>query len=159
MWKFIVTCGYLGYLPLVPGTFGTLPAVGLFLLAAKGPFPDLILAGALAASCAGCVILGKRAQQGFGAEDPRPFVLDEFAGYLVAVMFLGHGYVIWKAALVAFIAFRAFDVVKPFPARRLEALPGGWGILLDDIMAGVYANVATRIALYLLVAKGLLAAR
>jgi len=155
MRKFIVTCGYLGYLPLVPGTFGTLPAVALFFLAAQTPLPDLIIAAVLLCACVAAVAFGKGAQGDFGTEDPRPFVLDEFAGYLVTVLCLGSGGFVWKAVL-AFVAFRFFDVVKPFPARRLEALPGGWGILLDDIMAGIYANIAVRIALHYLRAKGFL---
>jgi len=155
MRRFIVTCGYLGYLPLAPGTFGTLPAVALYLLAARTPLTDVIIAAALLCSCAAAVAFGRQAQADFGKEDPRPFVLDEFAGYLVAVLFLGSGLIVWKAVL-AFVAFRLFDVVKPFPARRLESLPGGWGILMDDIMAGIYANIAMRVVLYCLLAKGVL---
>jgi len=157
MRKFICTCGYLGCLPLAPGTYGTLPAVVLFVFAAKTPWPDVLLGVALLAACWACIAFGKWAQVEFGTKDPRAFVLDEFAGYLVAVICLGSGLIVWKAGL-AFIAFRFFDVVKPFPARRLEALPEGWGILLDDLMAGVYANIAVRVALYCLQAKGILVA-
>jgi phosphatidylglycerophosphatase A len=155
MRKLICTCCYLGYLPLAPGTFGTLPAVALFVLAAKTRVPDVLIGAALVGACAASVWLGKWAQEEFGKKDPQPFVLDEFAGYLLAVLFLGSGHIVWKAA-IAFLAFRLFDVVKPFPARRLESAPAGWGILLDDLMAGVYANFTTRIVLYLLAAKGML---
>lgn len=128
--------------------------MGLFLLATQTPAREVIVAVVLALSCAASVALGHWAQAEWHNEDPRPFVLDEFAGYLVAVLFLGQGGIVWKAVL-AFAAFRFFDVVKPFPARRLERLPAGWGILLDDIVAGVYANIAVRVAVVLLGAKGI----
>jgi len=153
MRKFILTCGRLGHLPLAPGTFGTLPAVALFLFASKTPVADLIIAGVLLGACEASLAWGQWAQGEFNSKDPRPFVLDEFAGYLVAVLFLGAGHILLKA-IIAFFAFRFLDVVKPFPARRLEALPGGWGILLDDLAAGVYANVAVRVALYFLHTRG-----
>lgn len=156
--KFFATCGYLGFLPWMPGTFGTLPAMGLFLLATHTPMTESILAVVLLCSCGGCVVLGRWGQQAFGSEDPRPFVLDEFAGYLAAVLFLGGGLIIWKAGL-AFLAFRFFDIVKPYPARRLEKLPGGWGILLDDLVAGFYANILVRVVLYYLAATEILLSR
>ena len=70
--------------------------------------------------------------------DPGPVVIDEFVGYLVSVAFLPHS--IW-IAVAGFFLFRALDIVKPPPARRLERLPGGWGIVLDDVAAGVYCQL------------------
>ena len=70
--------------------------------------------------------------------DPGPVVIDELVGYLVSVAFLPHS--IW-IAVAGFFLFRAFDIVKPPPARRLERLPGGWGIVLDDVAAGVYCQL------------------
>lgn len=70
--------------------------------------------------------------------DPGPVVIDELVGYLVSVAFLPHS--IW-IAVAGFFLFRAFDIVKPPPARRLERLPGGWGIVLDDVSAGVYCQL------------------
>ena len=70
--------------------------------------------------------------------DPGPVVIDELVGYLVSVAFLPHS--IW-IAVAGFFLFRAFDIVKPPPARQLERLPGGWGIVLDDVSAGVYCQL------------------
>jgi phosphatidylglycerophosphatase A len=82
----------------------------------------------------------------FGDEDPHPFVLDEFAGQWVALLILPIGYHAsgWAVACtagLAFLLFRVFDVIKPPPARQAEHLPAGWGILTDDLVAGLYANL------------------
>jgi phosphatidylglycerophosphatase A len=80
-------------------------------------------------------------------EDPPVVVVDEVVGMWISLLFLPKG--IWIAGL-SFLLFRLFDIVKPPPARRLEALQHGWGIMLDDVAAALYANVAARLALYLL---------
>jgi phosphatidylglycerophosphatase A len=72
-------------------------------------------------------------------KDPGPVVLDEVAGYLVALLRIKEGVPDMKELLLAFIAFRLFDVIKPWPARRIEHLPRGFGIMLDDVVAGLYA--------------------
>ncbi len=84
------------------------------------------------------------AERHYGSKDPGEAVADEMAGFLVTMAFfpLSAGPVI-----LGFFVFRAMDIIKPFPARRLERLPGGWGIVADDVMAGVWANVFTRIGL------------
>ncbi len=74
--------------------------------------------------------------------DPGRVVIDEGVGYLVTVAFLPHG--IWSAAL-GFLVFRILDIWKPFPARQLERLSGGWGIVADDVMAGIYGNLLLRL--------------
>lgn len=74
-------------------------------------------------------------------KDPGRVVIDEAIGYLVTVALLPHG--MWTAVW-GFLAFRFFDVAKPPPIRRLEELPGGWGIVLDDVLAGVYGNLVIR---------------
>lgn len=74
-------------------------------------------------------------------EDPGPVVIDEAAGYLFAVAFLPHGPV---TAIAGFLVFRALDILKPPPARQLERLPGGWGIVLDDIAAGLLSQLLLR---------------
>jgi phosphatidylglycerophosphatase A len=75
-------------------------------------------------------------------KDSKRVVVDEFLGQALAVAFLPKDPVLWATA---FLAFRALDVVKPFPARRLEELPGGAGVMADDIVAGVYANVCVQL--------------
>ena len=79
-------------------------------------------------------------------EDPRRVVIDEGMGFLVTVAFLPHGL---RTAVVGFLLFRLLDIVKPVPIRRLERLPGGWGIVADDVMAGLYGNAIIRIWLEL----------
>jgi len=88
-----------------------------------------------------------RAEVLYGRKDCGRIVIDEFAGYWVAMAFLPAtaGYMI-----AAFFAFRFFDILKPFPARKLERrCSGGWGVMLDDVAAGVYANLAVRVAVHL----------
>jgi phosphatidylglycerophosphatase A len=84
------------------------------------------------------------AEHSFGQKDASRIVIDEFAGYLIAVAFLPKTLLIYAAA---FVVFRVIDVLKPFPAARLESVPGGAGVVLDDLVAGVYANVLIRIML------------
>ncbi|HPD13444.1 MAG TPA: phosphatidylglycerophosphatase A [Planctomycetota bacterium] len=149
--EWAVSCFYLGEFPFASGTVGSLGAVALYLLAA------LRLEGAtlsLAAGAAGVVFaaigiaLGHWAQVHYDNRDPRQFVLDEAAGQmfaLVAVTPLVMSVVRWKAALAAFLFFRVCDVIKPFPASRAEALNAGWGIVLDDVIAGLYAAALTHL--------------
>jgi phosphatidylglycerophosphatase A len=126
-----------GYAPKAPGTAGS--AVGLLLWLA---LPDVLWIQLLAiaiVSAAG-VWSGSVAERHFGRRDPGQVVVDEVAGMMVTCVLnplAGPG-----AMLVAFVLFRAADIVKPFPVNRLERLPGGAGIMADDLMAGVYANVA-----------------
>lgn len=142
----------LGYVPFAPGTWGTLPAVGAFLLirllVPAEPWQSLTLGGLLLAACGGAIPLGNWSQTLWGRKDPRRFVLDEVAGFLLTVLLFRRGgllpLVVWAFALT-----RAADIVKPPPARQLEALPGGWGILLDDLAASVYAAVILHVLCWL----------
>jgi phosphatidylglycerophosphatase A len=130
-----------GYSPLIPGTIGTLPAVALFLVIAKTVPSDhqmWAIVACLLIACVLSILLGPWAQRYWGRKDPRHFVLDEVAGFFVTVLLFRTPDPL-QTALWAFVATRFFDIVKPFPARRLENLPGGWGILLDDLAASLYA--------------------
>ncbi len=131
----------LGHAPVAPGTFGTLGGLGL--AACVGwtwpqayfwllPVLVLVLSGV-------GIALGRWAENRFGKKDPGPFVLDEVAGYLVAAWWpvFPPGGLLHLG--VAFLLFRITDIVKPWPGRRLESLPRGWGIVLDDLAAGVWA--------------------
>jgi len=138
-----------GFIPLAPGSAASLAVVALykfFLIKLSWPlFLGIIvlvgLTGALAASSY---------SRELGHKDPRRIVIDEVAGQGLT-LFLAPGS--WAAMAAGFVLFRLFDVVKPFPLRRLEKLPTGWGILADDLGAGVYAWVVLRI--FLLVRGGL----
>jgi len=89
---------------------------------------------------------GGIAERHFQRTDPGPVVLDEVMGMLITLFMVS---VTWKGALAGFLWFRLFDIVKPPPANRLEQLPGGVGIMADDGMAGIYANIALRASLWL----------
>lgn len=137
----IATALGVGYVPLAPGTFGS--AVGLLLWA--------VLPAALAPQAAAIAVLllagswsGSVAERHFGTTDPSPVVVDEVMGMLVTLFLNPVG---WGGALAGFVLFRIADVVKPWPANRLERLPGGAGVMADDLMAAVYANVALRVTM------------
>lgn len=139
-------CG-LGYAPVAPGTAGTLLGVGIYLLVAlttRGVLQSVLLAAVLLAACAAAVPLGRWAQKHWGRPDPRRFVLDEVAGFLLTVLLFRTGD-IWLTAAWAFLASRFFDIIKPPPARQAEKLTGGWGILADDLVASLYAAAALHV--------------
>ena len=150
MVRFVATGGFLGYSPLAPGTAGSLGCAVLlwFLL------PEITIAGpplhtvVFLISVVTLVVLAMWvagvAERGFGQKDASRIVIDEFVGYLIAVAFLPKTFLVYVAA---FVVFRVVDILKPFPAARLESAPGGVGIVLDDVVAGIYANVLVRIML------------
>lgn len=149
----IATCG-VGYLPLAPGTWGSLLGVGLYLTLRRFSFPSahaaasdirqnyiiqlvaitvVTIVGTWAAS------LTERVSK---TKDPSKVVVDEVAGQLIALLAVPVG--VWSTndlwwLVSAFILFRFFDIVKPYPARRFEKLKGGLGIMADDLVAGIYA--------------------
>ena len=135
----IATCG-VGYLPLAPGTFGSLVGVGIFLLLPPIAIPITILAVTFAGIWA-----GSRTEELSGRKDPGKIVVDEVAGQLIALFPLV--FVKWSMimVMVSFILFRFFDIVKPYPANKLQDLEGGLGIMCDDLVAGVYAAVIVSI--------------
>lgn len=133
------TCGFLGLIPVAPGTFGTLGGVAIAWGLAR---TDYFLLWVLLAAGAIYLLgrsLGSWAEEYAGAKDPGFFVLDEVVGYLVTVAWIGGPSPL--ALLLAFCAFRFFDVVKPPPVRNIERVGGGDGIMLDDVAAGVYGLV------------------
>jgi len=145
----IVTFGGAGLLPQAPGTWGSAAAALLVWLIWHWIGPTswvfFLLAG-LILSCVLCIMLGGWAQDFLGRKDPGPVVLDEVAGICLTLLALPMKHP-GLAVLVAFVAFRVFDVTKPPPARQLERLPAGWGILLDDLAAAVYANLVCQAVL------------
>ncbi len=92
------------------------------------------------------VWLGNHARELFGRDDPGPFVLDEFVGMWIAMFGMGGGVPLtWYGVPAAFVLFRIFDIVKPYPANRLDRIPNGWGIMGDDVAAGLYAGIVVRL--------------
>ena len=134
---FIATCGYLGYVPLAPGTFGSAAGLAVFFLIRSTGSVTLELAAILVLFAIG-IWSGTIAEHYFGGVDPAPVVMDEVVGMLITLAFLPVGV---TGAIVGFLVFRALDVFKPWPSAQFERLPGGLGVMADDGMAAIYGNV------------------
>jgi len=134
----------LGHLPVAPGTWASAAAVLVWWLLRSSLPPAAaraLLVWLMAVALALGLALGPAAERAYGRGDPRQFVLDELAGqWLTCLLFWWRGSAV--TAVAAFVAFRLFDISKPFPIRRLERLAGGWGIMADDLAAAVYAAAA-----------------
>lgn len=155
----LVTFFGAGLSPVAPGTAGSLVAsiVLLLIYRSVGDWTyagwQAVLALGLILASAGSVALGSWSFGYFGKKDPGSFVLDEVAGICLATL-VQPMYAGWREAsvlLATFLAFRLFDVWKPWPCHRLERFPAGWGILADDLAAAVYANVLCQIVLRFLI--------
>jgi len=137
----VATFAGAGFFPVAPGTLGS--AIGVGLSAALGQLrlalasKSCVMAGvALGLGAAGIWAAGK-AEHFFGHRDPGPVVIDEVVGQML--VFLARPGANWKWLLTGFLLFRALDVLKPFPARHAERLPRGWGIMMDDVVSGLYS--------------------
>ena len=137
----MATGGYAGYAPVAPGTAGSLVGLGVYALVRwyGGPGLEAIVLSAVVAVGVWSATVGERY---FGKTDPGHVVIDEVAGMLLTLLWLP---VTWVGALVGFLAFRVFDIIKPFPAGAAERLPRGWGVMADDLVAGVYAHLVVRL--------------
>ncbi len=144
----IATSAGAGYFPIAPGTAGS--AVGVVIVAGLERLPvqaawQMALIGVIAAGLfATGVWAAGEAEKVFARIDPGQVVIDEVVGQMVTL--LARPRASWKWLLAGFLLFRAFDIIKPFPARRAERLHGGWGIMLDDGIAGVYGLVVLAVA-------------
>ena len=130
-------CG-VGFCPVAPGTVASL--VGLGIAAILGGNPVSQVAGCGVAVALALWSSGPTART-LGKNDPSCVVIDEVAGMMVAVAALP---ILWPHYLAAFLLFRLLDIAKPFPINRLERLPGAWGMVLDDLLAGLIANLLLR---------------
>jgi phosphatidylglycerophosphatase A len=143
---FVATAAYCGYSPIAPGTAGSAAGLLVYLLVPWsrstsveiGLIVGIFVAGIWAATAA---------ERFFGGVDPGPVVIDEVAGMLITLAFIPVG---MSGAIAGFFLFRIFDIVKPYPAGRFEQLHGGLGVMADDAMAGVYANLSLRLLMWLL---------
>ena len=143
---FIATVGYCGYFPFAPGTVGSAAGLVVYLLV-WWTGSSIVEVGLIAVLFAVGVWAGTTAERYFGGVDPGPIVLDEVVGMLITLAFIPVG---WSGALAGFFIFRIYDIIKPYPAGRLEALHGGLGVMADDAMAAVYANLSLRLTMWLL---------
>jgi phosphatidylglycerophosphatase A len=137
---FIATCGYLGYVPIAPGTFGSAAGIAAF-LAVRSTGSTTVEIGAIVALFALGLWSGTVAEHHFGGIDPGPVVLDEVVGMLITLALLP---VNTAGMIVGFLVFRVLDVIKPWPSARFEKLPGGLGVMADDGMAAIYGNLVMR---------------
>jgi phosphatidylglycerophosphatase A len=144
----IAALGPCGVLPVAPASWASLAVAAAYVaLPAWGAGADAL---AVAATAAVGIWAAERAERVWG-HDASHIVVDEGAGMAVTLFLLPPGL---AAAAAAFVAFRVFDILKPFPARQAERLPGGLGVMADDLLAGVYANLAARLGLWLLARPG-----
>jgi len=141
----LATCFRIGYLPLAPGTWGSasaviawrlLPEMDLFRLSL------IVIVIFLVGVNASSIVSNKERDS-----DPSKVVIDEWVGMWIALLMIPNEWV-WLG--IAFLLFRVFDIIKVYPANRFERLPGGWGIMMDDVVAGLYAGVITQAAALLL---------
>ena len=131
-----------GYSPIVPGTAGS--ALGLLFYWPLAATSTTVQVAAVVALFLIGVAAGHHVAHQSGLEDPSIVVVDEVVGMWITLLFLPFTPL---TAAAGFVLFRVMDVVKPWPARQLEHLHGGWGIVADDVMAGIYANLALRVLL------------
>lgn len=144
--KFLATGTYLGLSPVIPGTFGTLWGIPIVWAYSKSPLSVqiiIIIAVSIAA-----IFISDEACRIFGKKDPSSVVIDEVAGYLVSFFLIP--FTAFNAILI-FLLFRFFDILKPYPVCAIDrGVGGGLGVVLDDLAAGVYANICAQIIIRLL---------
>jgi phosphatidylglycerophosphatase A len=139
----IATVLGVGYAPIAPGTFGSAAGLLLWWLL---PASTAVQAAAIVLTFVAGSWAGNIAERHFGRTDPGQVVIDEVMGMLITLFLNPVG---WKGAFAGFLLFRVFDVIKPYPANKLEQLHGGIGVMADDGMAAVYANLALRALLFI----------
>ena len=145
---FIWTAGFAGLVPVAPGTAGSVVGLVLLILvrATRNDWIELLV---LVIVVAVGTWSASAAERHYRREDPGEIVIDEVAGMMLTLLWLPSG---WVSFVVGFLAFRFFDIVKPFPARLAERLPGGVGVMADDLVAGLYGYASVWTVLWLLAA-------
>ena len=141
--KLISSVFFTGYIPITSGTFGSLIIVVLFYI-----FPGFFVTLNLAVLLLFLVIIGiwsATVCEKFWGIDSKKVVIDEVAGMVLTIMFLPLNY---KILWTGFFLFRIFDIFKPQPAKAAERLPAGWGVMTDDIVAGIYSNIVLQIIVF-----------
>jgi len=140
LYKYIATLGFVGYIPFAPGTFGTLVAFIIYVLLKPSLFIHVILLSLIIPIG---IISSHYTERILNDKDSRHIVIDEFCGYFLSVLLIPFS---MNYALAAFFLFRFFDILKPFPIRRIESvLSGGKGIMADDVLAAFYTNAVLHI--------------
>lgn len=136
--KHIATIGIIGYFPVAPGTFSSLIALSIFLFLKPTPLIHIFILSIIIPLS---IISAHHAEKLLEIRDSKHIVIDEFCGYLISVFLVPFSY-----AISALLLFRVFDILKPFPIRKIEyLLSGGIGIVADDIIAALYTNIILQI--------------
>lgn len=141
---FLGTSIYTGYLPLGPGTVASLLAIPFVILLSKNLLIYII--ATIIVTIIG-IIAAEHLGKAWGKKDDGRITIDEFTGILVTFLFLKLN---WLVLLIGFILFRFFDIIKPLFIRRVESFPGGFGVMFDDILAGIYVNICLRVFLLII---------
>lgn len=144
---------FLGFIPGAPGTVGSAVTVaGIWYLERKGCFPQLfdgqhpmLWWGCSIALVVVSLFFSRKAKETFGKDDPGPVIIDEVAGQFITFFMVPLSL---RTFIVGFLLFRFFDIIKPFPVHAMEELDDNVGITMDDVIAGVYANVSLLILYY-----------
>jgi len=141
---FFGTGFYTGYCPFAPGTAGTLVGIGFFWCFSQ--FPFLLYLITVLAFIFLSAWIAEGAEEIFHEKDSPRIVIDEIAGFLITMVFIPWS---WFHVGAGFLLFRFFDILKPFPIRFIDKkLSGGWGIVLDDVAAGIYANIILQVLIH-----------
>jgi phosphatidylglycerophosphatase A len=150
MRRFLVRLGatffFTGHFPVAPATFASFVTLAIWIL--LPPLSPLLTLLIIAAITAIGIPLASRAEPIYG-HDGKPIVIDEVAGVLLTVAWMGPSVDRLHLAIAGFLVFRVLDVVKPPPAYQLQSLPRGWGVMMDDIMAAMYGNLLLRLVIRL----------
>jgi phosphatidylglycerophosphatase A len=141
--RFLATFGYTGLIPKAPGTAGSVAAAAIYLLL---PRMSLTLFTVTVGTVLVLAVWSSGEMEKWYGHDAQIIVIDEVAGFLVAVAFLPKTFAV---VFLGLLLFRVLDVIKPFPANASQRWPGGWGVVMDDVFAGVYANLLVRVVLWL----------
>lgn len=143
----IASIFFVGYIPPMPGTIGSAVAIGLLWFARgrvesfSGPLWWMAILGGIYVS----MVLCNNARETFGQEDPPQIVIDELLGQLITFFMVP---LTWRVLITGFVLFRFFDIVKPFPIHKMEEIEGGAGVVMDDVVAGLWANASLWAILY-----------
>jgi phosphatidylglycerophosphatase A len=139
----LATGCFTGFLPVMPGTWGTLASIPLAILVHKGGATLQLFSAVVFVALA--VWIAGKAEKLLGTRDAQPIVIDEMAGFIISLIWLPLSLF---TVCLGFVVFRLFDIVKPPPIGSLEKrLRSGWGVVMDDVLAGVYTNISLRIFL------------
>ncbi len=137
---FVCSVGYIGFFPIAPGTAGSAAGVAVYAAARYAAVPHVELTLIVAFLVLG-VVFTRPCEEDLRCIDPGPIVIDEVMGMLITLFMIPVG---WAGVALGFLLFRVLDVAKPYPARQLERLHGGFGVMADDAMAAIYANLLLR---------------